>query len=791
MQHPLLRTESPLDLLPALPAEFVQPAWPSSALSPLASVPAVIYHPSLPLLLLTFLALLEAVPQLSHLPIQREYYGSPLAPAALQAVLSSHPLASMRLLAWHIICRWTGSTGGPQAGELRTRYIYDPARDAAGGVIAGVEQTCPQPARDAPKGEGEEWISYWPRLAGKARLSTATGMPEVRLEAPWIDTWVYEEMISDMEKEAWLRPAAFVNPSMIEEVASIQTDEAEVGKKVLRWIEADLSPLVVDLFGIHALRESYLPDLAISHKPSARSNNSPDRSLHFIPTSPAVHALRQLALHASARVPVLLSSPSSAGKSTVLEELHDQLYALPAQRGAGTSRDRQIVTINLADRSLDAKTLLGSLSSSPTEPGTFVFVEGTLTRAIRHGRWLVLEDVDKAADDVLCTVAELVERIKKRAHAAVGGAWGGAAPSLTGTGDLQDGVGVFAGGKWVPAAEGFMLFATRSIQSTAAANDAASRLPTFFGSQYWSNVWLSLPTLEEVRQIIAGRFPKLHQAVAGKLVEIWDGVRAAANATSGPSSGAGMSRDVGIRDLVKWCERAQHALPQGLEITHVAQNPVYQEELFIEARDVFLGAFPTTSLAGKSTSTKYLAIVAALRDGLSLGPERVDWILTGRTPEVSLPSDDSSSAGTAQFGRARMQKLAKRRVSSLESGRKQPYALTKPFLSLLERLAVCTQLAEPVLMVGETGTGKTAAVGHLASSLGRNLVALNLSNQTEASDLLGGFKPVNEAEEIERTSNWLRAVQLPTNPHFTRRSFAARERLCRAVFPHLQHGEER
>ena len=54
-------------------------------------------------------------------------------------------------------------------------------------------------------------------------------------------------------------------------------------------------------------------------------------------------------------------------------------------------------------------------------------------------------------------------------------------------------------------------------------------------------------------------------------------------------------------------------------------------------------------------------------------------------------------------------------------------------------------------MVGETGTGKTAAVGYLAERLGKSLVALNLSTQTEASDLLGGFKPYNEAEEIDRT----------------------------------------
>ena len=45
--------------------------------------------------------------------------------------------------------------------------------------------------------------------------------------------------------------------------------------------------------------------------------------------------------------------------------------------------------------------------------------------------------------------------------------------------------------------------------------------------------------------------------------------------------------------------------------------------------------------------------------------------------------------------------------------------------------------------MGETGTGKTTLVAHTASTLGRRLVALNLSNQSEAADLVGGFKPVD------------------------------------------------
>ncbi|KAF8995069.1 hypothetical protein BDZ89DRAFT_971976, partial [Hymenopellis radicata] len=52
-------------------------------------------------------------------------------------------------------------------------------------------------------------------------------------------------------------------------------------------------------------------------------------------------------------------------------------------------------------------------------------------------------------------------------------------------------------------------------------------------------------------------------------------------------------------------------------------------------------------------------------------------------------------------------------------------------------------LGEPVLLTGETGTGKTSVVTHLSGLLRKPLVSLNLLHQTESSDLLGGFKTVD------------------------------------------------
>lgn len=48
----------------------------------------------------------------------------------------------------------------------------------------------------------------------------------------------------------------------------------------------------------------------------------------------------------------------------------------------------------------------------------------------------------------------------------------------------------------------------------------------------------------------------------------------------------------------------------------------------------------------------------------------------------------------------------------------QTFAATRPSAVLLEQLAVCVNRGEPVLLVGETGTGKTSTVQYLAKLTG-------------------------------------------------------------------------
>ena len=63
---------------------------------------------------------------------------------------------------------------------------------------------------------------------------------------------------------------------------------------------------------------------------------------------------------------------------------------------------------------------------------------------------------------------------------------------------------------------------------------------------------------------------------------------------------------------------------------------------------------------------------------------------------------------------------------------------SREVLVLMERIAVCVSSNEPVLLVGETGVGKTSVVQALADLLGQELRVVNLSATSDSDELIQG-----------------------------------------------------
>lgn len=77
----------------------------------------------------------------------------------------------------------------------------------------------------------------------------------------------------------------------------------------------------------------------------------------------------------------------------------------------------------------------------------------------------------------------------------------------------------------------------------------------------------------------------------------------------------------------------------------------------------------------------------------------------------------------------------------------------------MRQLAVTVSKAleykEPVLLVGETGGGKTTVCDLLASMNGQNLVTVNCHMHTESSDFIGGLRPVRDHEDLNKLFEWV------------------------------------
>ena len=461
-------------------------------------------------------------------------------------------------------------------------------------------------------------------------------------------------------------------------------------------ISMSSSPLMANIHGVLMHRTS---QNAVTNRP-------------LVSTITTARALRTLALHLSLRTPTLLTSPPSSGKSLLLSHLATVLY--PA-------KPNQIVTIHLADTSLDPRALLGSYVSSPTRPGTFDWKEGVLVRAMREGCWVVFEDIDRGSNEVLGLIRPLLESLGPDK-------WIGARATMDVPGRGR-----------IDADESFAVFATRSLTPPRSGKYPA---PIFFGAHLLQEVIVEPPTHDDLRLIVDTKFPRLAGCLAEGLICLWEVIRSLGSTAS--------TRDVGMRELEKLCARVAKLLPSSyapmdLEIAHnnalqlpsILPNTALREDIFAECRDVFFGAGATTSAA-----RGHLSVVSAvIAEQLGLSSERRDWVLQRRIPDLSLDKDVNGVVTAVRVGHTKLTPSSTSSEDSPPAAR--PFAMHKPAISLLSRLATAISLNEPILLTGETGTGKTSVVTHLASLLRKPLISLNLSNQTEASDIVGGFKPVD------------------------------------------------
>ena len=206
-------------------------------------------------------------------------------------------------------------------------------------------------------------------------------------------------------------------------------------------------------------------------------------------------------------------------------------------------------------------------------------------------------------------------------------------------------------------------------------------------------------------------YPSL-EAIATKMVACFVALRN----RQGLAEAVARKRLFSIRDLKKWCCRC----------SEVDSTSLDSETVVLEGFDCFCNHLSA------SGSTAKLDLMRGIGQMFNLTRESIDHLAMERFPGLTKTRD------AAKIGRTSI-----RRKAVDENRSRRPFYLTRQASRLVEFLASAINHREPILLVGETGVGKTSAVQYLCDLLGKKLVTVNLNQQTESADLLGGFKPVD------------------------------------------------
>lgn len=417
-----------------------------------------------------------------------------------------------------------------------------------------------------------------------------------------------------------------------------------------------------------------------------RPNGSPSRPSSLVQTATTSKNMEAFAESLLFPTPILLHGLAGSGKTSLVDDFARELGV-----------DSNIVSLHLNEQT-DAKMLIGMYATGST-PGSFTWRPGVLTTAVKEGRWVFIEDLDRAPNEVISVILPLIER-----------------------GELL----IPSRGETIKAGRGFRLLASIRTSLSVTGQETAPALH-MLGARLWYRVPVQMPSQDEFREIIDGTHPILHRFLPG-IISVYERLYTLSHKPSFASkSRTSLGRPISPRDLLKWCRRLDsNLIAAGSKTGEEPITETTKYEMFLEAADCFAG-----SLQSEETRR---TVISAIAEEMHIDPQRVDHFLTSHIPRY----EDSESQLT--IGRVRLRKRSRVTKPAKKS---RPFANTAPAKRLLEQVGVAVNMSEPVLLVGETGIGKTTVIQQLADSLGYKLTAVNLSQQSEVGDLLGGFKPVN------------------------------------------------
>lgn len=426
----------------------------------------------------------------------------------------------------------------------------------------------------------------------------------------------------------------------------------EIQQITERINEIDVKESIVNIYGV-----------ILPYKRNSSSTTSPLITSKFVHTTTSKYNLQQITVGLSMNNPLLITGSNGCGKTAIIREV------------ARLTGNTDMIEIHLDDQ-VDSKVLLGTYVCTDI-PGEFKWKPGALTQAVIDGKWVLIEDIDRAPFDIITAIVPLLEARKL---------------PLSSRGIILD------------AHAGFQLFATTQTQSH---NLVSGTSINQILSNHFTIINLHNLCNNELNEIITEIY-HIDESAASRIVKTFSllcsigvasGMELDTNTISSEFSTITeqtknqwkdaykrCGRYLSLRDLLKWCNRVSKLL---ISNTHSYIIDAVRETIVLEAVHVFCSCLP--NIDTRISIGEFLC----KEDSWNINSNIIKNKLKDGKPGLTITSN-IIKIGDTQL------------ISSGDQIQCRNFTQTKQALRLLERLAVCVQHNEPMLLVGETGCGKTS-----------------------------------------------------------------------------------
>ncbi|CAM9165037.1 unnamed protein product [Ectocarpus sp. 4 AP-2014] len=390
--------------------------------------------------------------------------------------------------------------------------------------------------------------------------------------------------------------------------------------------------------------------------------------------------------------------------------------------------------------------------------GLFEWVDGPLVTAMRKGELILLDELSLAEDAVLERLNSVLEPGRSITLAEKGG---------------EGSVGGQGAAETVVAAAGFRVMATMNPGGDFGKRELSPALRSRF-----TEVWVpALSDREDMEGVVqkAFRFGNNNSTASANLTSMAGPMLDFAwwfNTTASSSFGGGHGLSLSVRDLLSWAGFITSSVASSSPDSRSSGPGLRPWEAYVHGAALVLldGMGLGAGLSPSSVIRLRQACVKVLKGQIPTCPERASALGqldrdggegSGRLESLAFEVREMTSFGIEEAAESTRRfvfgvepfftSCGPSKVLGSESA-KLDFSVEAPTTSKnLRRVLRALQIRKAVLLEGSPGVGKTSLISALAAATGHELVRINLSEQTDVSDLFGSDLPVPDTDSGEQS----------------------------------------